>query len=575
MSQILALMQYGIFDILTLLGSLVLFLYGMKLMSESLQKVAGDRMRGILAAMTSNRFKGVLTGVLITAIIQSSSATTVMLVSFVNAGLISLVESIGVIMGANIGTTITAWLIATLGFKVKMSVVVVPLMGLALPLVFSKKRSLSNWGGVIIGFAIIFLGLDSLKGSVPEIEAGSGSVLETSLAYFSNWGYGSIIIYLLIGTLLTVVIQSSSAVMALTLVMCYNGVLSFEMAAAMVLGENIGTTITANLAALIGNTSARRTARAHLIFNVLGVTMVMILFYPFLNMIGWITEMVGFESPLGGVSKTFPIGLSIFHTTFNIILTSLLIWFVPLIAKIVIWMVPDKVNDEEFRLQHISTGMLSTSELSILQAKKESYIFAQKVDKMFGYTKELVSTDVIKEKERLIAKIKKYEDIADRMEEEIALYSTKIGESSISEYASDEINKVLSVITKLENIADSCNEISNIVDRQLEKKIVLSEEMIENFKLINDLCDKQLAHTLEQMSHENLVERNEDWETIENQLRKVLKKVQSTHFKSLKKGIYKTKDGIIYSDIYRMLGSVGSLAFELNKALPGEDSDED
>jgi phosphate:Na+ symporter len=566
-------MDYGIFDILSLLGSLVLFLYGMKLMSESLQKVAGDRMRSILAAMTSNRFKGVLTGVLITAIIQSSSATTVMLVSFVNAGLISLVESIGVIMGANIGTTITAWLISILGFKVKISTLVIPLMGLALPLVFSKKRSLSNWGGVIIGFAIIFIGLDFLKGATPDIKSNP-EMLEF-LKNFSNWGYGSLLIYLLIGTLLTVVIQSSSAVMALTLVMCFNGWLTYEMAAAMVLGENIGTTITANLAALIGNTSARRTARAHLIFNVLGVVIVMIFFYPFLKMVAGITEMVGFDSPLGGVKETFPVGLSIFHTTFNILLTSLLIWFVPLIAKIVVWMVPDKVDDEEFRLQHISTGMLSTSELSILQAKKESFMYAQRVDKMFGYTKDLVCCTNAKDKEKLITKIKKYEDISDRMEEEIALYSTKIGESSISEHASDEINKILSVITKLENIADSCHEIAKTVERQMEKKVVLSDEMITNFNSIIELVEKQIGFFIEQMSHQEPVERNPEWEELDCQLRKLLKKLQSIHFKSLKKGTYKTKDGIIYSDVYRMLGNIGFLAFELNKALPGEDQDDD
>ncbi len=566
-------MDYGIIDILRLLGSLALFLYGMKLMSESLQKVAGDKMRGILSAMTSNRFKGMLTGVLITAIIQSSSATTVMLVSFVNAGLLSLIQAIGVIMGANIGTTITAWLISVLGFKVKMSMLVLPLMGISLPLIFSKNRQRSNWGAVTIGFAIIFIGLDFLKGSTPDINSNP-QMLEF-LTNFSDLGYASIFIYLFIGTILTVVIQSSSAVMALTLVMCFNGWLSYEMAAAMVLGENIGTTITANLAALIANTSAKRTARAHLIFNVLGVILVLVFFYPFLQMVGAITIKLGFDSPMGAIGQTaeqtaaaIPIGLSIFHTTFNILFSLLLVWFVPHIARIVTWMVPDKDDDEEFKLQHISTGLLSTSELSILQAKKESLVYGNKVLKMMNLVKDLLERPTAKESVKLIEKIDKYEDIADRMEEEIIAYLSQLGEEKMSLLGSEEVNEILSVISKLESIADSCNTIAKTVDRQIEKKIILTDQMLENIAIIQGVNMEQFQLVLLSMDTDSDVQKDQDtFVKIDAKLSKEIKRIKTEHFKSIKKKVYKIKDGIIYTDIYNELATLGRYAYEINKEI--------
>ncbi|MBN1820203.1 MAG: Na/Pi cotransporter family protein, partial [Prolixibacteraceae bacterium] len=377
-------MQYGIIDLLKLLGSLGLFLYGMKLMSESLQRVAGSRMRNILAALTSNKFRGVFTGLLITSVIQSSSATTVMLVSFVNAGLLTLGESIGVIMGANIGTTITAWLISVLGFKVNISFLVLPLIGISLPLLFSKNNRKNNWGSVIIGFAIIFIGLDFLKSSAPDIH-NNPEMLEFFTRY-SDFGFGSVLIFLFIGTCLTMIIQSSSAVMALTLVMCFNGWIPFEMAAAMVLGENIGTTITANLAALVANTSAKRAAMAHLMFNVIGVFFVLIFYYPFLHLVEFISLKAGLMSPFETASQTpqqtaeaIPVALSIFHTTFNVLNTSVQIWFVRIIEKIVVFIVRKKDDDEEFRLRYINIGLLSTMELSIIQAKKEINNYAKHV----------------------------------------------------------------------------------------------------------------------------------------------------------------------------------------------------
>jgi len=330
-------MNYGFTDFLTLLGSLGLFLYGMKIMSDSLIEVAGDKMRKILASMTSNRVFAVFTGFLITSVIQSSSATTLMVVSFVNASLLSLTESVGVIMGANIGTTVTAWLITILGFKVSMSTIALPLVALGFLLMFSKNAKTKSWGGFVVGFAVLFIGLDFLKSNVPNIN-DNPEMLEWLKSY-TDLGYLSVVLFLLIGTILTVVIQSSSATMALTLVMTYEGWIPFDMAAAMVLGENIGTTITANLAAVVANRNAKRTARAHLIFNLLGVIWMLILFYPFLNGIEQLMVSQGSASPFVN-ALAVPVALSVFHTSFNIINTFALIWFVPLIVKIVVKVLP-------------------------------------------------------------------------------------------------------------------------------------------------------------------------------------------------------------------------------------------
>ena len=373
--------------ILTLVGSLGLFLYGMKLMSEALQKVAGGRMRQILAAMTNNRIKGVLTGVLVTTTIQSSSATTVMIVSFVNAGLISLVASVGIIMGANIGTTITAWIIALLGFKVSLSFLSLPIIGLSFPLFFSKNSLRRSWGEFLIGFAILFIGLQFLKESVPNIDGSQGAL--NILSSFTDLGFLSILIFIFVGTLLTVIIQSSSATMALTLVMAYNGLISFELAAAMVMGENIGTTITANLAALVANVSAKRTARAHLMFNMFGVGWMLLVFPSFLKGINMfvhhrhgvsILDTDISQSEFEQVKGLYPIGLAIFHSSFNILNTILLFGFAPFIAKVATKMVPDRGDDdEEFRLKFINAGLFSTSEISIIQAQKEIAMFGERI----------------------------------------------------------------------------------------------------------------------------------------------------------------------------------------------------
>jgi phosphate:Na+ symporter len=387
-------MQYGFTEILQLIGALGVFLFGMKVMSDALLLLAGNKMRSILARMTSNRVFGIATGFLITSVIQSSSATTLMVVSFANAGLLTLVESIGVIMGANIGTTITAWLITILGFKVSMSAIALPLVGFGFGFTFLKKEQLKNLGSFIIGFALLFIGLQYLKEAMPDIK--NNPELLAFLARYTDLGYLSVLLFLMIGTLLTVVIQSSSATMALTLIMTAQGWIPFELAAAMVLGENVGTTITANLAAIIGNYKAKQTARAHLIFNLIGVLWMLILFYPFLKMVSWLAVYLGSESPYVSAAA-IPVAISLFHTTFNIANTFLLVWFVKPIASIVERIVLEKVEEEKEidEPKFLSKSILKYPETAISALTKESkHLFKNTIFEIVAHALNIHRTDI-------------------------------------------------------------------------------------------------------------------------------------------------------------------------------------
>jgi len=557
-------MKFGIVELLTLLGSLGIFLFGMKLMSESLQKVAGEKLRNILAAMTSNRVKGIFTGFLITTIIQSSSATTVMVVSFVNAGLVSLTESIGVIMGANIGTTITAWLISILGFKVSMSEIAIPLIGLGFPLLFSKKTSRKNWGELVIGFALLFIGLHYLKESVPDIK-NNPEVL-TFLKDYTDLGFLSLLIFLAVGTLLTVIIQSSSATMALTLVLCFNGLISFEMAAAMVLGENIGTTITANLAALVANTSAKRAARAHLIFNTFGVVWILILFFPVIKLIDWFMVKEGNGSPLLEAAA-IPIALSIFHTFFNVSNVLVLGWFTPFIEKVVVKLVPDKETDEEFRLTYIPTGMLSTSELSILQSRKEIAVYAERITKMFEYVKLLFETEKSKKFIKLFAKIEKYEEISDRMEIEIADYLAKISESELSVSGSRRVRAMFELIDDIESIGDSCYNLAKAINRKKEGKIKFPEDIIQNindmFLLISRALDEMNKNLSTEYSDPNI----ENAKKIEEKINLLRNKLREEHIANIKSKKYKYKAGVIYNELFSGSEKLGDYIINVSETI--------
>ncbi len=565
-------MNYTILDFLTLVGSLVLFLYGMKLMSEALQKVAGNKLRNILAAMTSNRFFGVLTGVLITAIIQSSSATTVMVVSFVNAGLLSLGESIGVIMGANIGTTVTAWIISLIGFKIDISTLALPIIGLGFPFLFSKKSNRKSLGEVIIGFALLFMGIDFLKNSVPDISS-SPEILEF-LASYTDKGFFSVLIFLLIGTILTVVIQSSSATMALTLVMSYNGWISYEMAVAMVLGENIGTTITANIAALVANTTAKRAALAHTWFNVFGVVWVLILFRFILRIIAGMAEDIEKVSPYTN-PEAIPIALSLFHTLFNLSNALIQIGLVKYIEKIVTFLIPGKRDeDEEFVLKFINTGMLSTAELSILQARKEISEYGKKSLKMFEQVKKQFAETDPKKRKKQGEKIAKNEVAMDELEVEIANYLTKILEGELSIDGARKVRTLLKISDNIESLADACNNISLTLMKKGKKKIWFVPEQRNDIQEMFKLIDKAYMLTLtalEDLTSEELdLGRINAVEQKIDELRDKLKKLNTDNLSEEK---YSYQSSVIYMDIITLCETIGDHLININEALSYQKTD--
>lgn len=477
-----------VLQILTLLGALGLFLYGMTLMSEALQKVAGSKLRSFLAAMTSNPFKRVLTGATITAIIQSSSATTVMIVSFVNAGLLSLVQAVGVIMGANIGTTVTAWLISLLGFKFDISMISIPLIGIGFTFMMLKSRKKKYIGEMIIGFALLFLGLSTLKDSVPDLGANPEAL--SFIQGWTNWGFGSVLLFVLIGTVLTIILQSSSATMALTLVMASQGWITFDMAAAMVLGENIGTTITANIAASVGNVSAKRAALAHSVFNVFGVIWVLALYRPFLKLVSWIITTCGGVDPFES-SESLLYAISTVHTLFNVINTLILIWFVPQIVKFVCWVIKKNDDEEEvFHLKYIQNSLTSTAELSLEQAKLEIVNFAEIVKKQFSYARQAIdSSDDEQKFDNLFKKLEHYEQITDKMEYEIAKYLSNLGQGWSSQDGSKRIHAMFKIIGELESVGDSGYNIARILQRMNMHNQKIENMSVKKLNRMIDLLD--------------------------------------------------------------------------------------
>ena len=484
-------------QLLTLLGALGMFLYGMNLMSAGLQKAAGSKMRGLLTAMTSNPFKGVLTGLGITTVIQSSSATTVMTVGFVNAGLLTLSQAVGVIMGANIGTTVTAWLVSLLGFKADISLFAVPLMAVGFILSLSKRDKRRHISELIIGFSLLFLGLSLMKESVPDLR-------ETPevLAFIQNWtsyGFGSVLIFLVFGTVLTLVLQSSSATMALTLIMVNMGWIPFEMGAAMVLGENIGTTITANIAAAVGNPNARRAAMAHTLFNLFGVIWALILFTPFLKLVGTTITWLGLPNPMdivhsANVEMASLYGISMLHTLFNLFNTMILIWFVPVIVKTVEKMIKGKATKEEesVKLKFIDAGPLSTAELAIGQARNEVIHFAEISRRNIDHIRQAIaagnSTDFEAARQRLV----KYEEISDRIEYEIAQFLNALPDDSISEQTRTETKRMYKIIGERESLGDSGESISRILARRNSHEKSFTQE--QKSKIETMLCAVDKAY---------------------------------------------------------------------------------
>lgn len=570
-----------VLQVFTLLGSLGMFLYGMTLMSEGLQKAAGDKLRSFLASMTSTPFKRVLTGLIITAIIQSSSATTVMVVSFVNAGLLSLSNAIGVIMGANIGTTVTAWLISLLGFKADISILAVPLMALGFILSISKKGKNRNLGQLVVGFSLLFLGLSFLKESVPDL-----SDKPEVLAFLQQWtgyGFGSVLIFLGIGTLLTIVLQSSSATMALTLVMVNFGWIPFDMAAAMVLGENIGTTITANIAAAVANVSAKRAARAHTVFNLFGIVWVLILFHPFLKLVGWIVSMLGCPNPLtadftpgqsgdpaeiAAMQTSVLYGVAMLHTLFNVCNTIILIWFVPLIVKIVTFLVKSPAGEEEvYRLRFIQGGPLNTAELSLDEAEQEIVHFGEICHKGFGYIRQAINEQDAGKFEELNQKLIKYEEITDRIEFEIASYLNEVSKGEISEQSGNRIKSMYKIIGEMESLGDSGEAIGRILKRKNIHGKTFDESMVRKLNSMLDLVDQAYIVMIGnlKMPYNELtdISNAKDAEYNINEYRNSLRE---EHIVNVENDSYNYQTGVYYMDVVSELERIGDFIINISEA---------
>ncbi len=591
-------MSYSLLDFLGLLGAVGLFLYGMKVMSEGLQKAAGDRLRNILSAMTRNRFTGTVTGFFITALIQSSSASTVMVVSFVNAGLMTLAQSMAVIMGANVGTTFTAWIIALFGFKVDISAFALPLIGLAVPLLFSSKSKTKSIGEFTIGFAFLFMGLDMISNYVPDLQ--SNPEMFAFLQKYASMGFGSVLIFTLVGLLVTMIIQSSAATFAITLIMCSKGWIDFPLACALVLGSNIGTTITPLLASMSGNVAAKRTAMGHLLFNLLGTVWVLAVFYPFVDLNSWITEEIGQGNPcalyqyVSDLKATNPdiydrlyanslptndgvilhhramiaqlqvsvsFGLSIFHTVFNLINLSIMIWLTKVYVKIVELLVPAKhAGDDEFQLKFISGGILSASELNISQAEKEIHVFAERVARMLPMARDLVTKkDGSDDFNKVYSRLEKYEEISDRMEIEIANYLNRCAEGRLSNQSKRRIAAMLSIDSEIESIADCALGVGKILLRKQQSNVDFNEEIYKNIDTMFDYVGRATDNMMKLLSNlehqqENTIITSYNCEREINNLRNILR---SNNISNINEHHYEYQSGIYYMDIISTLEKLG------------------
>lgn len=587
-------MDYSFLDFLSLLGAVGLFLYGMKVMSEGLQKAAGDRLRNILSAMTRNRFTGLLTGFLITALIQSSSASTVMVVSFVNAGLMSLAQSMAVIMGANVGTTFTAWVIALFGFKVNITLFVLPLIGVAVVLLLLNKSNTKNIGEFMIGFSFLFMGLDMISTYVPDLQ--NNPEMFAVLKSYASMGMRSVLIFTAVGIVLTMIIQSSAATFAITLIMCSKGWITFDLACALVLGSNIGTTITPILASLSGNVAAKRASMGHLLFNLFGTVWCLLIFMPFANFNAWLTEIIGQGDPnalysyvsnieatqpdlynhlfdhslpashdvlrqIGLMQMSVSFGLSIFHTTFNLVNVSVMIWLTNVYVKIVEWIVPSKNrDDEEFTLKFISGGLMNAAELGIAQAEKEIYVYAERVGRMIGMAQNLIHTkEHSEEYNSLLSRVEKYEDISDRMELEIAHYLNRCAEGRLSNEGKLRIAAMLNIISEIESIADSCLGIGKILNRKIQAGVEFSPEIYTNIdamyvyvKQAMDLMVNQL-HNMENVSGKSLI----DSYNKEREINNFRNNLRGTNVENINNKLYEYQAGIYYMDIVGDLEKTG------------------
>ncbi|MBF1408125.1 MAG: Na/Pi cotransporter family protein, partial [Prevotella histicola] len=541
-----------------ILGSLALLIYGMKVMSEALQKMAGSQLRHILGAMTTNRFTGMLTGTFITCAVQSSSATTVMTVSFVNAGLLTLAQAISVIMGANIGTTLTAW-IMSLGFNVDLTLVVFPAFFLGIILIYSKRRRYV--GDFLFGIAFLFFALVLLSSAGKALDLEHNPAAIEFFKSFDTSSHLTIIIFLLIGTLITCIVQSSAAVMAITILLCSTGVLPIYLGIALVMGENIGTTATVNLAALGANTQARRAAFAHLLFNVFGVVWVLCLFYPFVDMV---CRMVGYDSEnttLSAAQKAtiLPIVLAMFHTCFNVCNTAVLIWFIPQMERVVCWIIKAKANkeDDEFRLRFIQAGIMKTPELSVLEASKEIHAYAEFTQHMFGMVRDLLTIKEDDAFEQLFDRIDKYEDRSDDMEVEIAKYLDQVSDAHLSDDTKEKVRQMLREISEIESIGDSCLHIARTIGRRRAAKEEFTEAQFDNINQMFELVDDALTQMgAVLVKHKNEVNVDRSF-TMENQINNYRSQLRTQNITDVNDHKYTYTIGTMYMDIIQECERLG------------------
>ena len=551
-----------IVNILSLLGSLGLFLYGMKTMSEGLEKFAGERLRNILAAMTKNRFMGVVTGIAVTALIQSSSATTVMVVSFVNAGLMSLQQAIGVIMGANVGTTVTAWIISAIGFKVNIVALALPLLAVGIPLIFSSISKRKSVGEFIFGFAFLFMGLNYLQTSASELNIGQ--LVATMLADVAGGGFLTVILFVVVGALVTMLVQASAATMAITLMLFDMQIPGFglEQAAALAMGQNIGTTITAFIASLTGNTQARRAALAHMFFNVFGVIVVLTMFYPFCNAVSWFVDNV----LMAGGNNLFK--LSTFHTAFNIFNTLLLIGFVKQIEQFVCKLLPSRDEQEEYGLRYISGGLLSTAELSIFQARNEVGVMAERCHKMLGMVYAALTTEKDTEFEKMLKRIEHYEQITDNMENEIANYLRQVSEGRLSSFSKNHITQMLREVDELESIGDSMYHLARTLSRKRKlEESAFTELQMADIKRMIDLTDKALSQmyfVITEEHHDN-IDLTPCYDT-ENQINDLRYACREENLKAVNSGKYSYRLGTFYNDFIAECEKVGDYVINVVQA---------
>ena len=573
-------------NVLSVLGGLAMFLYGMALMSEGLQKSAGDRLRAFMAKMTSNSFKRVLTGTVVTCLVQSSSATTIMVVSFVNAGLLTLGNAIGVIMGANIGTTLTAW-ITSLGFSVNIALFAVPVMALGYLMTCTKKSALKNLGQFLVGFAIMYVGLTFMKDCANAVLGEYQDGMMTFFGSINGFGFGSILLFLIAGAVLTIVLQASSATMAITMLLAASGLIDFKLAVAMVLGENIGTTITANIAAAVANTSAKRAARAHTIFNIVGVIWVLAFFPPIVKLICTIMEALNFYNPMeasrqlaliaNGDSEAHPelletyknsllYGIAMLHTLFNVTNTLVLIWFTPLIEKAVVWLVKEpKGETEVFRLKYISGGPLSTAELSISEAQQEIIHFAEICRNGFGYIRQAVNEQNPDSFDALNEKLIKYEEITDRIEFEIASYLNEVSKNELSEESADKIKSMYKIISEMESLGDSGEAIGRILQRKNAHNKVFDKTILDRLNKIMDLVQKSYDVMIENLKNPSLTDIS-NAENCEYNINECRNHLREEHIVNIESNSYNYLTGVYYMDILAQLETLGDFMINISQA---------